>query len=519
MHDTDRLSTRRSASTAGRLKARLLASAAVVALLAGSVAVLSTNALSASSIFGSASDAAAQAPAAAVSVPGFSSLVTAVKPAVVSVRVKADADSQSSSIADQLKPFEGTPFEKFFKDLPWPDAQNGAQNGLRGARPHRIVLGQGSGFIISPDGYIVTNNHVVDHAVNVEVVTDAGKTYQAKVIGTDPKTDLALIKVDGRTDLPFVKLAKTTSKIGDWVVAMGNPFGLGGTVTAGIVSAEGRDIGSGPYDDYIQIDAPVNRGNSGGPTFNLKGEVIGVNTAIYSPSGGSVGIAFDIPASTVAAVIPQLKAHGRVDRGWLGVQIQPVTKTIAESVGLADASGAMVTTPQSDSPAMKAGLKPGDIIVSLDGAKVKGPKDLAQHVAALGPNHAIDLGVWRSGHKQDVKLTLGRLAEKTPRIAAARSDKKQEFGKLGLSVAPASEIQGAGDKGVAIVAVDPSGKGAELGLQPGDVILRAGNRDVSSPDDVKAALAAAKSAGRSNALLLFKRNNTEQFIAVPVNVG
>ncbi|MGD9711753.1 MAG: Do family serine endopeptidase [Thermomicrobiales bacterium] len=513
MHDTDQLTEHHPAARSSRLKSRLLTSVAVLALLSGSAAGFATHALSAATVFGPTINAAARTPASAVAVPGFSTLVEAVKPAVVSVRIRAEEGTQSPSSADQPKPFEGTPFEKFFKDFPWPDAQGGSP-GQPGARPHRIIQGQGSGFFISADGYIVTNNHVVDHATKVEVVTDNGKTYQAKVIGTDPKTDLALIKVDAGTDFPFVKLAETMPKIGDWVVAMGNPFGLGGTVTAGIVSAEGRDIGSGPYDNYIQIDAPVNRGNSGGPTFNLKGEVIGVNTAIYSPSGGSVGIAFDIPASTIAAVIPQLKAHGRVERGWLGVQIQPVSKEIADSVGLTAASGALVTAPQPDSPAMKAGLKPGDVILSLNGTDVKGPKDLAKRVAGLGPNHSVDLAIWRSGRKQDVKLTLGQMAEKTPRVAAANTGKK-EFGKLGLSVAPASQIEGAGDKGLVVVAVDPSGKGAELGLQAGDIILRAGNRDVARPSDVTTALADAKAAGRSNALLLFRRNNTEQFIAVP----
>src|SRR5215471_10770133 len=231
----------------------------------------------------------------------------AVKPAVVSVRVRADAGGHATVSEGDANPFEGTPFEKYFKNFGLPK-DNGAQRGPQ----RRLIQGQGSGFFISPNGYIVTNNHVVANAVKVEVLTDSGTTLEAKVIGTDPKSDLALIKVDGRSDFPFVKLADSSPAIGEWVVAMGNPFGLGGTVTAGIVSAEGRDIGSGPYDDYIQIDAPVNRGNSGGPTFNLKGEVIGVNTAIYSPSGGSVGIAFDIPASTIANVIPHLQKAGHV---------------------------------------------------------------------------------------------------------------------------------------------------------------------------------------------------------------
>jgi serine protease Do len=518
MHNNERVTEHESASRPRRLKSKLLASVALIALISGSAALYSTNALSSSTVFGSPTGAAPRAPVAATAVPGFSSLVTAVKPAVVSVRVREDETINSSSMATPENPFQGTPFEKFFRNLPRPDAQNGAQN-QHGVRPHRIIQGMGSGFFISSDGYIVTNNHVVDHATKVDVITDSGVTYHAKVIGTDPKTDLALIKVDSKSEFPFVKLATSMPRIGDWVVAMGNPFGLGGTVTAGIVSAEGRDIGSGPYDNFIQIDAPVNRGNSGGPTFNLKGEVIGVNTAIYSPSGGSVGIAFDIPAATVAAIIPQLKANGHVNRGWLGVQVQRVSKDIAESVGLSKASGALITTPQSDSPAMRAGLKPGDVIISLDGSSVKGPKDLARRIAALGPNRAIELGIWRDGRKHELKLTLARLAEKTPRVAAAKTERKKQFGKLGLTVAPASEIQGAGDKGVVVLSVDPTLEGAKLGLQPGDVILRAGNHELAKPDDLRTALADAKSTGRAKALLLVKRNNIQQFIAVPVKVG
>src|SRR4029077_15244957 len=213
---------------------------------------------------------------------------------------------------------------------------------------------------ISADGYAVTNNHVVDHASSVEVKTDDGKTFTAKVVGTDPKTDLALIKVDGKTDFTFVNFEDQQARVGDWVVAVGNPYGLGGTVTAGIVSASGRDIGSGPYDDYLQIDAPTNKGNSGGPTVDMNGNVIGVNTAIYSPSGGSVGIGFDIPAQTAKLVIAQLKDKGTVTRGYIGVQVQPVTQEITDSLGLKTAAGALVAEPQSDGPAAKAGIKAGD---------------------------------------------------------------------------------------------------------------------------------------------------------------
>ena len=251
-----------------------------------------------------------------------------------------------------------------------------------------------------PDGFAVTNNHVVDGADKVEVTMDDGKTYTAKVIGTDQRTDLALIKVDGRTDFPFAKLSAGKPRIGDWVLAVGNPFGLGGSVTAGIVSASGRDIGSGPYDDFIQIDAPVNKGNSGGPAFNTDGEVMGVNTAIYSPSGGSVGIAFSIPASTVKSVIAQLQDKGSVSRGWIGVQIQPVTADIADSLGLKKAEGALVAEPQANGPAAKAGIQSGDVITAVNGEPVKDARELARTIGALAPGAAVKLNVLQQGPGQ-----------------------------------------------------------------------------------------------------------------------
>src|SRR5215813_3384840 len=394
--------------THSKFNRRLLAGVATVALLAAGSAytmgAYSADAHRSGSPFGASS--AARAPATQITLPGFADLVTAVRPAVVSVRVKAESAAHQTADSDDGDALE--PFDKFFKEFRGPNGQRMAP-GQEGRR--QFVRGQGSGFFISQDGYIVTNNHVVDHAVKVEVIADSGATFDAKVIGTDAKSDLALIKVEGHTDFPFVKLAAATPQIGEWVVAMGNPFGLGGTVTAGIVSAHGRDIGSGPYDDYIQIDAPVNRGNSGGPTFNLKGEVIGVNTAIYSPSGGSVVIAFDIPASTVANVIPQLQKGGHVTRGWLGVQIQPVTEEVAESLGLKVAKGALVAEPQPGSPAAAAGLKPGDVITSVDGVEIKDPRDLARRIAALGPNKSVDLHLIRDGKEHSIHLKLGQLAD------------------------------------------------------------------------------------------------------------
>src|SRR6267142_2366972 len=299
---------------------------------------------------------------------GFADIVERVKPSVISVKVNiGDKASKDDTANNDDSPFQpGSPMERFFRRFGGPDGlPPGLKGGPRGGRGP--VTGQGSGFFISPDGYAVTNNHVVDGADKVEVTMDDGKTYSAKVIGTDPRTDVALIKVAGRDDFPFAKLSDGKPRIGDWVLAVGNPFGLGGTVTAGIVSASGRDIGNGPYDDFIQLDAPVNKGNSGGPAFDTSGEVMGVNTAIYSPSGGSVGIAFSIPASTVKNVIAQLKDKGSVSRGWIGVQIQPVTPDIADSLGLKKAEGALVAEPQANGPAAKVNVlhKGQDKVVNL----------------------------------------------------------------------------------------------------------------------------------------------------------
>jgi len=501
----------RRAGTAAhsRIRRHLLAGVATVALLAaGSVYTLRAYSGDATQ-FGASS--AARMPATPIAMPGFTDLVTAVKPAVVSVRVKADSTTQQIANGNDDDPLEGTPFDRYFKDFRGPRGQKAPDQ--KGGQRHQFVRGQGSGFFISSDGYVVTNNHVVDGAVKVEVVTDSGATFDAKVIGTDSKTDLALLKVDGRTDFPFVKLATATPQIGEWVVAMGNPFGLGGTVTAGIVSARGRDIGSGPYDDYIQIDAPVNQGNSGGPTFNLKGEVIGVNTAIFSPTGGSVGIAFDIPASTVASVIPQLQRNGQVSRGWLGVQIQPVTGDIAEGLGLQTPKGVLISEPQAHSPAAMAGLKSGDVITAVDATEIKDPRDLARKIAAFGPAKAITLGIIRDGQELTVTLKLGEHPDQKVRKASSGNRGKQT-GLLGLMVAPASDANG-----LTIVNVDPGGKAAELGFQKGDIILKAGNRTVSSAEDLTAAFSETAAAGRKNTLVMVKRNQTQHYVAVPVAVG
>ena len=312
-------------------------------------------------------------------------------------------------------------------------------------------MAQGSGFFISADGYAVTNNHVVERGKTVEIQTDDNKTYTAKVIGTDPKTDLALLKVDGRTDFPFVKLGDKQPRIGDWVIAVGNPFGLGGTVTAGIVSARGRDIGAGPYDDFIQIDAPVNKGNSGGPTFDVDGNVIGVNTAIFSPNGGSIGIGFAIPAETVKTVVAQLKEHGAVTRGWIGVQIQPVTADVADSLGLKNAEGALVAEAQANSPAAKAGIASGDVITSVNGEAVKDARDLAKKIGALAPGATAKLGVLSKGKEKTVAVTLADYPKdaKPARVGEQRQAESRAAPRphLGLTLAPAGNVAGSRRQG------------------------------------------------------------------------
>src|SRR4051812_14810673 len=359
---------------------------------------------------------------------GFADIVEKVKPAVISVRVKMDGGARTMSF-DGDSPFPpGSPMERFFKRFGMPDGNGqGSPDSPRGQRGGRnFTMGQGSGFFISADGYAVTNNHVVDKAESVQVTSDDGKTYTAKVIGTDPRTDVALIKVDGRNDFPFVAFTEQPPRIGDWVLAVGNPFGLGGTVTAGIVSARGRDIGAGPYDDFIQIDAPVNRGNSGGPTFDVNGNVIGVNTAIFSPSGGNVGIAFAIPADTVKSVVSQLKDKGSVSRGWIGVQIQPVTDEIADSLGLKNAQGALVAEPQPDGPAVKAGIEAGDVITAVNGHAVKDARDLARQIGALSPGANVKLTALRQGQEKTFTLTLGTLPDQ--REARAEPNTRDQNG-------------------------------------------------------------------------------------------
>jgi serine protease Do len=440
---------------------------------------------------------------------GFADIVAKVKPAVISVRVKMEKEETPGLSEDEVPFPPGSPFDRFFRRF-------GNPNGGEGHR--QLVTGQGSGFFITADGYAVTNNHVVQNADNVQVTTDDGKTYAAKVIGTDPRTDLALIKVDGK-EFPYVKLSDTAPRIGDWVLAVGNPFGLGGTVTAGIVSARGRDIGAGPYDDFIQIDAPVNKGNSGGPTFDVDGNVIGVNTAIFSPSGGSVGIAFDIPADTVKTVIAQLRDKGSVTRGWIGVQIQPVTSELADSLGLKKAAGALVSEPQANSPAAKAGIESGDVITAVDGKSVADARELARKIGTMAPGNSVKLDLIRQGQEKTVTVTLGTLPSDHQ---AANHDNEHQgsdsaLPKLGMTLAPSNQVSGSEGNGVVVTAVDPNGVAADHGFQVGDVILDVGGKSVANPSDVRKQLAEAHKDGKHALLFRVKSHEGTRFVALPLS--
>jgi serine protease Do len=438
----------------------------------------------------------------------FADIVERVKPAVVAIKVKAVEDSQGGGAFEMPDMSPDDPMYRFFR-------QFGEQG--QGRPQKHMTMSQGSGFIISPDGYVVTNNHVVQHANEVEVALDDGRTLPAKVIGADKRTDLALLKINDGQKLPYVEWGASAPRVGDWVIAVGNPFGLGGSVTAGIVSARGRDIGAGPYDDFLQIDAPVNRGNSGGPAFDAHGNVIGVNTAIYSPSGGSIGIGFAIPSEVAKDVVAALKEKGSVSRGWIGVKIQNVTQEIADSMGLKSMKGALIAQPQKGAPAEEAGLKAGDVIVGVNGEKIETPRDLARRIAALGPGKTVDLTFLRSGAEKSVKLKLGTLPdEREARASEENSERGPELSGLGIEVVPASEVRGAGREGVLVTDLDPSGAAAQKGLHRGDVIVEAGGQPVSSSRDLAAALEAARKDGRRSVLLRVKSTDGAKFLAVPV---
>jgi serine protease Do len=491
----------------------------VLGLLAAGL--LSATALTTASLFAPTLPVYAETqPVIATSNQGYADLVDKVMPAVISVEVKfanvanndqGDMDDDDGDDQQRGMPNlpEDSPFRDFFKQFP--QFKNGMPN--QEQRP-RGGMGQGSGFIITADGYAVTNNHVVQDADEVMVKMNDGEEYKAKVIGTDPKTDLALIKIDGDKPFNFVKFSTKETRVGDVVIAVGNPFGLGGTVTSGIISARGRDIGSGPYDDFLQIDASINRGNSGGPAFDLEGNVVGINTAIFSPSGGSVGIGFAIPASTAQDVIASLKDNGTVTRGWLGVQIQPVTEDIAESMSLSVDKGAIVADVTDESPALAAGIKTGDTITKVNGQVVSDPRDLAKKVARLAPGKPVELELIRDGKTMNVEVEIGKMPTDKQASAEGTAPSKTSLSDLGLKLAPGND----GD-GVAVVEVKPGSPAEEKGLKSGDVILEVAGKEVHDPADVTAAVGALKDGKQKRVLMLVRSGTQQRFVAVPVAKG
>jgi serine protease Do len=448
----------------------------------------------------------------------FADLIERVKPSVVSISVVSGGEKSAGNTDERGLPEgfpdipEDSPFYEFFKRLP---------KEFRGPQvPRPPQQAQGSGFVISPDGFVVTNNHVIDGASKIQVSFDDQEKLEAELIGTDPRTDLALLKIknkNGKT-FPHVKFTEKAVRVGDWAIAVGNPFGLGGTVTAGIVSALGRDIGSGPY-DYLQIDAAVNRGNSGGPTFSLDGDVIGVNTAIYSPSGGNVGIAFAVPAKTAVEVIEQLKSKGKVSRGWLGVKIQNVDEDTAAALGLPDAKGALVSEITPNGPAAGSGLKPQDTILQVNTDAIADSRDLARKIADYAPDTTVDVKVWRNNKAETVKVKLGTFPGSTEEIAKLEQGKpinppsdKMALDMLGLTLGPAA-APGA-DEGVTISEVEPSSDAAQKGLRPGDVIVQVQGEDVAKPADVAAQIKRVQDLGRTAVMLSIKSQDRTRFVAV-----
>jgi serine protease Do len=476
---------------------RMLASAAVAAMITSGGIVISAPAPASAAAIDTA-DLQSQ------TLPSFAKVVGRVRPAVVSVKVKIeDASARSDNLSgemDNLPPQVG----EFFKRFGDP---KGSFRNRQGSQP---VTGQGSGFFISADGYVVTSSHVVENAKTVTVTTDDGKTLDAKVIGAEPKTDLALLKVIEKGDYPFVSFVKEAPRVGDWVLGIGNPIGLGDTVTAGIIAADGRYTGNEPYDQFLQIEAPI-MGNAGGPTFNLKGEVVGVNTAISSPSGGSVGLGFAIPASIVESVINSLEHAGVVSRGYLGVMIQPVNQDIADGLGLEAAAGALIDNVEPGTPAAEAGLKSGDVITKLNAQAVKDASDLTRQVGSVKPGEKVEISFLRDGAKKTVSIALA--AQKNEQAAIGGGTENEGALILGVQLAPANQIVGAGDQGVAIVNVDPNGMAASKGLSDGDIILDVSGKAVSQPSEVKADIAAAKLDGKKAVVMKIKTAQGDRFVA------
>ncbi len=466
----------------------------------------------------------------------FAPLVKRVLPAVVNISVTEKAGT--NVLSEQLpESFRGAPLDDFLRRFF--DEHGGGQRGPRrfsegpaeegGVK--RIALG--SGFIIDPSGIIVTNNHVVGEAAKVEIILQDNTKYPAQIVGRDPRTDLAVLKIKADKELPYVAFGDSgAAQVGDWVIAVGNPFGLGGSVTTGIISARGRDIHAGQFDDFLQIDAPINRGNSGGPTFNLNGEVIGINTAIYSPSGGSVGIGFAVPSNVAKTVVGQLESRGKVSRGWLGVQIQDVTPAIAASLGLKGEHGALVAVVTPGSPGAQAGIKQGDVILSFNGSEVKELRDLPRLVAATAPGSTAALTVWRNGQSSELHTTLGESAE-NPHVASANGEQpgdqsgeqsgEDQGDALGIHFTALTndlrrELKVSRDvHGVVISAIDSGSIAGSLGLSRGDVVVSINQLPVHTPQEAARQLKEIAESPKKTALLLLNRHGVTQYVGVKLN--
>ena len=475
-------------------------------------------------------------PVALIQQQSFAPLVKKVLPAVVNISVtqKAGADQ----MAEEQNESQGTPFQGFpnspfdemlrrFFNQQNPGGGNQPFPQMPEGQPHRIALG--SGFIIDPSGYVVTNNHVVGDAAKVQVILQDKTKYTAKIVGRDPKTDLAVLKIKADQPLPYVTFGDSSAaQVGYWVMAVGNPFGLGGTVTTGIISARGRDINEGPYDDFLQIDAPINRGNSGGPTFNLNGQVIGINTAIYSPNGGSVGIGFAVPSNAAKSIVAQLEAHGKIDRGWLGVQIQEVTPAIAASLGLHHERGALVAVVTPDGPAAKAGLKQGDVILAFNGTRVSELHDLPRLVAAVPPDTDATVAVWRDGRETELHAKLGQLPDNN-QVASATSGPAEEgsgqASAMGMRLGPlTNELRqelhvGKNVNGVVITRVANGSAAEDVGLTSGDVVVAINQQPVRTPQEAAAKLNEAIHSPKKTALLLLNRHGVTEYVGVTLGAN
>ncbi len=441
----------------------------------------------------------------------FADLAERISPSVVNITTSSVV---AGPAAGGMQVPEGSPFEEFFKDFM---DKNGQDKG-----PQRSEA-LGSGFVISEDGYIVTNNHVIENADEIEIEFFSGNRLKAKLVGTDPKTDIALLKVESDVPLPFVQFGNSDlMRVGDWVVAMGNPLGQGFSVSAGIVSARGRAL-SGTYDDYIQTDAAINRGNSGGPLFNMDGQVIGVNTAILSPNGGSIGIGFSMAANVVTKVVDQLKQFGETRRGWLGVRIQDVSPDVAEAMGLAEASGALVTDVP-EGPAKAAGMTAGDVITQFGGKSVKDSRDLTRRVADSAVGEEVPVIILRDGKTETLKVVLGRReeAESAPIPAAQKSVEPVEANVLGMTLSPVTDEIRKGlnlsedTEGLVIMGVDGTSEAFTKGLREGDIITEAGQQKVVRLKDLEDRIKEASDAGRKSLLLLVRRDGDPRFVALGI---